>query len=264
MARCESLAEKIGTVRPSLRIALVASFAALYIVLSLISPFIPAIGIPDIKIRLEASFASLFGFVLGPYLGASAALIGTLGATMLHGATLFDLIFVFNPALNALIVGLVLRKQWKVAFAMFALTILAFWLTPICAPLSEYWSVGLGANFDKILALLLIIPISRIMQQGRKDESRLGVSTSLSFLLIFLLSFVGNQADAALGNNIFALPAVYEGLFSLSVDATRWLFTVSPFIYPVIRIIQAFVAASLGLPLMRALRKMKIYGAAGF
>jgi len=255
------LTEKNRAARPSLRIALVASFAALYIVLSLISPFIPAIGIPEIKIRLEASFASLFGFVLGPYLGASAAFIGTLGATMLHGATLFDLIFIFNPTFNALIVGFILRKKWKVAFAMLALTVLAFWLSPICAPLSEYWYVGLVANFDKILALLLIIPINIILNLRKKDESRHEVSASLSFLLIFLLTFVGNQADAALGNDIFAMPTVYEGLFSLPLDVTRWLFTVSPFIYPVIRIIQAFVAASLGLPLMRALKRLKIYDA---
>lgn len=256
------MTEDTRIARPSVKIAMISSFAALYILLSIVSPFIPAIGLPEIKIRLEASFASIFGIVLGPSLGASAAFIGSVGALLLHGASLFDLIFILNPAFNALIIGLIFRKKWKAAFAIFVLTVLAFLLTPVCNPILEYWFVGLLATFDKILALILIIPANLILNLRKKSSEGSVGSLSLSFLLIFLTAFIGNQADAALGNDIFALPAVYEGIFSLPLEVTRWLFTVSPFIYPAIRVIQAFVAASLGLPLMMALKRLKIYGAA--
>lgn len=42
-------------------VALMAVFAALYYVLSLITPYIPAVAIPEIKISLEALIASIFG-----------------------------------------------------------------------------------------------------------------------------------------------------------------------------------------------------------
>jgi hypothetical protein len=38
-----------------------AVFAALYYVLSLITPYVPAVAIPEIKISLEALIASIFG-----------------------------------------------------------------------------------------------------------------------------------------------------------------------------------------------------------
>lgn len=242
--------------RPSVRIALMASFAALYIVLSFLSPFIPAIGLPEIKIHIEASFASIFGIILGPWLGASAAFLGSLGTLLLRGASPFDLPFVINPAFNAFIVGLILRKKWKMAFTIFALTIFVFFLTPICIPLTEHWFVGVLSTFDKIIALLLIIPTIIILNQ-QKSESGL-TSSSLSLLMMFLFAFIGNQADAALGNDVFALPIVYEGIFGISLEITRTLFTISPFIYPIIRIIQAIIAAAIGFPLMKALKRLKI------
>lgn len=55
--------------RASITVSLVAVFAALYIVLSIL-PGIPVVGLGELKIELEASIASVFGIVLGPYLGA--------------------------------------------------------------------------------------------------------------------------------------------------------------------------------------------------
>ena len=67
----------------SRHVALIAIFAALYYVLSIISPYVPAIGLPDLKIKLEALIASIFGLILGPYLGALAAFLGAFVAWVL-------------------------------------------------------------------------------------------------------------------------------------------------------------------------------------
>jgi len=250
------LEEKIT--QPSTKITIIAAFAALYIVLSYISPFIPAVGLPEIKINMEASFASLFGVILGPWLGASSAFIGSLGALLLKGANIFDMIFLFNPAFNALIVGLIVKKKWKVSFVIFTLIILAFFLTPVCTPLTEHWFVGVLSTFDKILALLIIIP-TIILLNRLKTQKNITSITGYSFIIIFLLAFIGNQADAALGNTIFAQQVVYEGVFQIPLEITRSLFTVSPFIYPIIRIIQTLIAAAAGVPLMRALRRLEVF-----
>lgn len=235
-------------------IALTATFAALYFIMSIL-PGIPVIGFPGITIELEASFASIFGIILGPYAGASAAIIGTIISFFYGGASYLSLPFILCPALNALTVGLIFRKRPRIAFILFSLVITAFWFTPLAHPVNQYWYVGLAATFDKIIALLLIAPVTMMLGKGELESYRAGLkSLSKSFTLLLLASFIGNQADSALGSTIFAFPLVYEGIFGLDLEVVRWLFIVSPFAYPAIRLLQALIAASIGLPLIRTLR----------
>ena len=56
-------------------VAFVAIFSALYYVMSIFTPYVPAVGVPEVKISLEALFASIFGLIFGPYLGALTAFI---------------------------------------------------------------------------------------------------------------------------------------------------------------------------------------------
>lgn len=235
-------------------VALTAPFAALYFIMSIL-PGIPVIGFPGITIELEASVASIFGMILGSYAGASAAFIGTIIAFFYGGATPFNLPFIFCPALNAFIVGLIFKNRSKIAFTLFAMVIVAFWFTPVVHPVLNHWYVGLAATFDKIIALLLMVPVTRTLKtRGVGSEKAELRPLGVSFTLLLLVSFIGNQADSALGSTIFAIPPVYEVIFGLKPDVVRWLFIVSPFAYPVIRGLQALISASLGFPLIRALR----------
>ncbi|MGB9854887.1 MAG: hypothetical protein ACPLRY_08830, partial [Candidatus Bathyarchaeales archaeon] len=65
--------------------------------------------------------------------------------------------------------------------------------------------------------------------------------------------FIGNQVDNMWGSLAFATPLVYEGIFGLPVETVRFLFIVSPFVYPAIRLLQAIVATIIATPLMRAI-----------
>lgn len=230
-------------------IAIIAIFAALYFILSLL-PGIPVVGFPAIKIQLEASIASIYGVLLGPYLGAFAAFLGALIATLYGSITPFSLIFIFNPAANALTSGFLAQRKWSYAFTIFALTILGFWLTPVSNPIVTHWYVALAATFDKIIALMLILLLWWYIRGGKVLST--GMSMPKLTLSLFIIAFIGNQMDSALGCLIFALPPVYHGLFGLSTETTRMLFTVSPLIYPAIRLLQAIVASILGLPLVKA------------
>jgi uncharacterized membrane protein len=235
-------------------IPLIASFAALYFILSML-PDIPVIGFPGITIKLEASAASIFGAILGPHAGPLAALIGVVVAFFYGGARSFDLPFILCPALNALVVGLIFKNRSKIAFALFAMVIAAFWFTPVVYPVFDHWYVGLAATFDKIMALFLIVPVTRMLKTRSVSSEKAELRPSgESFTLLLVASFIGNQADSALGSTIFAIPLVYEMVFGLRLDMVRWLFIVSPFAYPIIRLLQALIAASIGLPLIRALR----------
>lgn len=291
-------------------VALMAIFAALYYVLSLITPHIPAIGIPDIKISLEALMATIFGLVLGPYLGALTAFVGASVAWILPpgSPTPYGVPFLLSPPINAFVVGLIYYKKWKAAFATFGILIVAFLLLPPSQPLTENLHVGVAVVWDKLIALFLIIPAILIARKSLSKKQAIGLSgivcTVMSLmafytafqpglfditiilisavlasgvifmvtlfivngavltekavtlgLLYFFLAFIGNQADNMWGADIFAVPAVYEGIFMLPLDVVRFLFVVSPFVYPAIRFVQAIIATAIAVPLMKALKK---------
>jgi len=229
-------------------VALVAVFAALYYVLSLITPSVPAIAIPEIKISLEALIASIFGLILGPYLGALTAFVGAFVAWTLPPGIMSPsgMPFLLSPPVNALVTGLIYYKKWKAGFLVFGLLIAAFLFTPPAQPLPENLYVGVAVLWDKIIALLLILPCA-------KFAKRLSTSGTSS-LLYFLLAFIGNQADNMWGSLAFATPVVYGGIFGLQLETVRFLFVVSPFVYPAIRLVQAVFATIIAVPLMKALR----------
>ncbi|MEM3622682.1 MAG: ECF transporter S component [Candidatus Bathyarchaeia archaeon] len=249
----------------SRQVALAAVFAALYFVLSLISPYIPAIGLPELKIKLEALIASIFGLILGPYLGALAAFLGAFIAWVLPPGSMspYGAPFLFSPPINALVVGFIFYRRWKRAFALFGLLILAFLFSPPSQPIMGYgqvfdpfnpsnhfdipiYYVPIAVLWDKVITLFLIIP-------SVKFAGRLSTSKNIS-ILFFLLMFIGNQADNMWGCNAFALPIVYESIFSIPLEGVRFLFIVSPFIYPAIRIVQAVLATIIAVPLVRTLK----------
>jgi len=228
-------------------VAAVAIFAALYFVLSLITPYVPAIGVPEIKISLEALIATVFGLILGPYLGALAALLGALVGWLYTGMFPSNLPFLFSPPLNALVSGLIFYKKWKWGFAIFAVLIIAFLFTPPVQPLTENWFVAAAVLFDKVIALLLILPLVKLTKQ-------LSVGKAAAFY--FILAFVGNEVDNMWGSFIFATPIVYQSPFfgGLTTDVVRGLFLISPFAYPAIRLVQAFIAMLIAVPLISTLQ----------
>ena len=229
-------------------VALVAVFAALYYVLSLITPYVPAVAIPEIKISLEALIATIFGIILGPYLGALTAFVGALVAWTLPPGSMspYGMPFLLSPPMNALVTGLIYYKKWKAGFLAFCLLIIAFLFTPPVQPLPQNFHVGIAVLWDKVIALLLILPCVIFAKQ-------LSTSKTLPFLY-FLLAFIGNQADNMWGSLAFATPLVYEGIFGLPLDAVRFLFVVSPFVYPAIRLVQAVIATFVAVPLTKALK----------
>jgi hypothetical protein len=132
---------------------------------------------------------------------------------------------------------------------LFGSLILVFTLLPPSQPFVDYYYVSAAVLWDKVIAFLLIFPT---VMFSEKLSSPRRVA-----LLFFLISFVGNQADNMWGSVIFSVPAVYEGVFGLPLDVVRSLFVLSPFVYPAIRFVQAFVAMVIAVPLMSALKGTK-------
>jgi uncharacterized membrane protein len=227
-------------------VALMAIFAALYYVLSLVAPISIPTGVGNLDISFAALIAAVIGLVLGPYLGTASALLGASIAWILppSGGNLFGLPFLLSPALNALVTGLIFYKKWKIGFAIFGVLVVAFLFTPPIWPVTENWFVAIAVLFDKIVALFLILPVALFAKQ---------ISFAKASLFYFLLFFIGNQADNMWGSFIFATPMVY-GLFGYAAPDVRLAFLASPFLYPAVRLIQAFIGMLIAVPLMEALK----------
>jgi predicted membrane protein len=236
------------------QVALIAIFAALYCVLALITPRLPTPAVAGIEIGIVAFIASVFGIILGPYLGGAAALLGSFVSWLMLGASVYGVPFIIAPMFNALIVGFIFYKKWKYAFITFTALIIAFLFVPPVTPLNGQsvladltvanWYIAAAVLFDKIISMFLILPIAFF---GKK------LSFAWGSIFFFILSFIGNQADNIWGTLIFSTPPVYAGIFGMDLPLVQGSLIVSPFIYPVIRLIQAFLATLIAVPLVRML-----------
>ncbi len=231
----------------SKQIALMAVFAALYYVLSFIAPVqipAPALG-GTLEISFAALIASIFGLVLGPYLGAGAAFFGSTVAWALTGMSPYGLPFILAPMFNALITGFIFYRKWKWGMLTFGAMAIIFLFTPAVSPLSENWFIALAVLFDKIITIALILPVAL---WGKK------MSVAHGAAFFFLLGFIGNQADNMWGSLAFSFPAVYNGIFGYDLTIVHAAFLASPFLYPAIRLIEAAVVMVIAVPLMQSLK----------
>jgi uncharacterized membrane protein len=238
------------------QVALMAIFAALFYVLSLITPIQIPTTIGTIEIGFAALIATVFGLVLGPYLGAAAALLGSTVTWALTGMSPYGLPFILAPMFNALIVGLIFYKKWKYAFATFAIMIVAFLFTPPVWPLTgqtvlggvvvDNWFMAIATIFDKIVALLLILPLAFL---GKK------LSLAYGSAFFFIIGFIGNEADNMFGTLMYVTPPVYNGIFGMQLEAVQVGLIASPFLYPIVRILQAVIVMLIAVPLLRVLKK---------
>ncbi|MEM1529956.1 MAG: ECF transporter S component [Candidatus Bathyarchaeia archaeon] len=197
----------------SRKIALIAIFAALYYAMSYL-PGIPAIGAPKVKIQLEAFMASIFGLILGPYLGALTAFLSGFVAWVLPPGSPGPIGLVMLPAMviNALVTGLIYNGRWKSASMLLSLLIVFFWLLPPSHPIEQNFLVGIAATWDKILALLLMVPTAHLMKRISHPESSTTIHEKVkkfnwaSFLsLVSAILVLVNAYMISTGGNVLRL-----------------------------------------------------------
>lgn len=126
-----------------------------------------------------------------------------------------------------------------------------FWA--VVALLCSLVSVVTGGGF--IIGVLLAMVAGFLAFFGDVSFQTL---SRFDVIHLFIMAFIGNEADNMWGSLIFSLPVVYGVFYSLNVDVVRWLFLVSPFAYPAIRLLQAVVGTMVAVPLLRTLRTTKL------
>jgi hypothetical protein len=83
-----------------------AIFAAMSVIVIKLVPGIPIVGVSGSNIKFDAMLAPIYGLIIGPYLGFTAALFGGL----ITAGSPFDILTSFSPAVSALIAGFLTQK----------------------------------------------------------------------------------------------------------------------------------------------------------
>uniref|UniRef100_A0A7C2VPF4 ECF transporter S component n=1 Tax=Ignisphaera aggregans TaxID=334771 RepID=A0A7C2VPF4_9CREN len=228
--------------------------AAIYYLL-LWLPGVPVPGIPQITMEIGAIFTPLLGIILGPYIGATAVLIGNI-LKSLYPFNIVSLVFVPCAPLSAFTAAMLIRKRWVGTFIILAAILIAGMYTPPFYPLTGFdsklgmahWHVYLLAYYDKIAALVLL-PIA-VYMLGSPSVFRKRVG-------LFLVMFIGREMDKALGCLLFSLPMVYEGVFGLKdLSVVRGLYVVPALFSPAEYVVEALVAFLVAIPVIKSLLKV--------
>ncbi|MEM1514774.1 MAG: hypothetical protein QXT26_06980 [Thermoproteota archaeon] len=218
----------------SSHISLVAVFAALQVVLSMI-PLSAVIGLPGVM-TLGVVGGSLIGILLGPLLGGLSALIGSLIGCFINPAgAIFGLLTAIPPFLGAVGAGCVRIKRGYIAGIIILVSFIMFYAHPFGQ--QAYISQWL----DIIAMIVAFSPLA--MMAGSAFIS----SSSFSRILFgaVIASFISVMADHMAGSAI--------AIWYYNLPPVIW-YAAMP-IYPVERIIVLIIASVIAAPAYQRLKK---------
>jgi len=226
-------------------IALTASMAAFYVVLSRLPGF-PVIGAERAKIGIVSSVVPIFGFLLGPWLGASAAFFGGVVSRVLFGAGPFTWMTLPAMPLSAFTAGCLSRRKigvlkgWVGAALVLGVLIFSWYGTwvgqaVLVFPLLHWVALAVILIFRGWLAFFV--------QRGVGSE--LTVSVALG-------GFSATMATQMYGTLAF-IAAAELGVIKIPLDAA-FFFGLIP-VVAVERLIIAAITTVLGVPILLALRR---------
>jgi hypothetical protein len=250
------------------RLALTATFSALYIVFRAIPTF-PNVAIPGTAFKAGDIIAPLYGILLGPFLGPLAIVIGTVGGYFTVAPPVL-LGFDFLPgSVCAAVVGFLVRGKRLAVTTLYTGLLLVFILLPFTAVFIRVVGVAIPYNWLHIVGLgLLVSPLAgyavRTISSTKDIGERTGTETRFSFggkqfLSILVIAFIGTLAqhlmggiltEAVIGLNFHGVPGRFASWSAF------WTFVF--LVYPVERSLIAILAALLATPVILALKTSRV------
>lgn len=226
------------------QVALISTMTAVYVVLSYLPGF-PVIGISSAKIGMISGIAPIYGFILGPILGALTTLLGAFINRVLTGASLFEWLTLPSMPLSAFTAGALSRSRlnniagWKVSAAVLTVLIAAWYLT----------YVGRAVPLFAILHWFGLIVIL-VLRSKLAESFRSNVKKKLS-LSILLCSYSATVTSHMYGCLVFILAA---DLLLINVSDLPSLFITLIPIAALERLMFTLMSTVVGVPLCSMLR----------
>jgi hypothetical protein len=228
--------------RPSMTrlVTLVSAFAALDVVLAAIPliPYGPSAG---------ALVKPSEGIFLGPWGGIFAAFIGGIVTSVIWPSTAVLGLATWIPGVvGAFAAGMLLKGRWKPVAILMFLILVGFFVHPFGPPVFLY------ADWDKVIALALVYPVSRIVNRGLHERG----SVKALMPAIGLVSLISTEMDGATGNLIFLVEA--QPIFGLTGEMLPPLFVPYTLLDPAVRVLVGIVCALVLPPVLVAAEKANL------
>lgn len=232
-------------------VAVIATFSVVYLVFRMIPTF-AMVGVSGGMFALADVLAPLYGVLLGPYAGALSVTLGTFLAIGFGRPMVFLGLDFLPAAVDALTVGLLLRRRWLFSVALYLGLFSLFLIDPYtaifvpvpipCVNLNSFFF----AWMHFIALLVLISPLSRKAAAWVKGPSLVNLAPG-----ILTLAFIGTLAQHLVGS------LLYETILGMFVgkapEVFRLFWTAIFWLYPFERSFVIVLATIIGVPLVRAL-----------
>jgi len=226
-------------------LALTTCFAALYAVLSFL-PLSQLVGLFSKAITAATIIAPLIGMILGAYLGVFSTFLG--GLVSLFVSPFFSPSSLVAGVISSLFAGWLYTGKRSISVFVYSSLLFLFGFYPFVGPV---WIYPYLMWFQVIGLLILISPLQTMALKMLNSNIN---SRLLSALLI--TSLVSTLAGQIAGSVTFELTS--WPIFLADLNAWRADWQVLTFLYPVERAIIAFVAALIGVPLLKATKTMNM------
>jgi len=237
-------------------VASVSIFAVLYALLRLIPTF-PMIGVSGAVFSLSDMIAPIYGVILGPLIGPLSVILGTFIAIALGKPVVFLFLDFLPAALNALVVGLILRRRFVPAVALNVIVLAVFLANPlttifVAANLFSQ-SIVLPFHWMHYLALaVLISPLSRMAAEWVGGSSAANLAKGL-----VVLSLVGTMLQHSTGGILFeVILGQYLGV--VKPESYPLIWNTVFYIYPIERVVLIILATIVGTPIVRSLKASRL------
>jgi hypothetical protein len=220
--------------RKTQKIALTAIFAALHAVL-----FLPEGPWRSFVIYLMP----IEGVVLGPTIGFSAALLGSVIARLIKPSMWWMFGLVAEP-IGVMAAGFLAKGRWKEIVLVYGVMLTAYFIHPYGRML-PLWTI-----LDLLIAFVLVYPVSKIGKWlWTEDAKRLPIA-------LLLIAFVSTVADSLTRVFLLVPGGLYE-FFGLSYDALAYEWFIPGAIGSYIEDLLVSIATLIaGVPLLISLRKI--------
>jgi hypothetical protein len=230
---------------------LVASLAAVYSVLRIIPTF-PLIGVPGASFSVSDIMASLYGILLGPYLGPLSIMVGTSIGYFAGKPPVFLGLDFMPAAINSIVVGFIMKGKRKYSMIIYLVLLVLFLIHPYAPRMIQinlnYAKDSFGFPFvwmHTIGLIILVSPVGKNISRFINEKS-----IRMSAVGFFLLSLVGTLSQHLMGNLLFSsiiLP-------TLNVEAVNTIWWGIFWVYPIERLIIVILSMIIGVPIIRTLR----------
>jgi Na+/phosphate symporter len=221
-------------------------------------PTFAMVGVSGGTFSLSDAIAPLYGIVLGPFAGAISVILGTILAIAFGRPMIFLGLDFLPSAMDALVVGLVMRKKrlaaiilYFVFFIMFLANPYTAIFVPVSIPLLNLNGFFFYPWLHLIALVVLISPLSKKAAEWVNAGSLVNLAPGL-----LILSFIGALTQHLVGGLLYEMVL---GMFLREApEVFRLVWNIVFWLYPFERAFIIVLSTVIGVPLIKALKSSRI------